>query len=78
MKKSLKIVLGIVGALLLLIIFNNIKSCAAENEKESNMNFKPALSTKEIKCSNPLINGELGSYLEIKDGKAMIPQEKVC
>ena len=72
MKKSWKIVLGIVGFLILLSVFNNIKSCSAENEKESNMNFKPALSTKEIKCSNPLINGELGNYLEIKDNKAII------
>ncbi|MFC6875888.1 hypothetical protein ACFQZF_06115 [Flavobacterium myungsuense] len=72
MKTSWKIVLGIVGFLILLSVINNIKSCSAENEKEGNMTFKPALSSKEIKCSNPLINGELGNYLEIKDYKAII------
>jgi hypothetical protein len=72
MKKSWKIVLGIVGFLILLSVFNSIKSCSAENEKESYKNFKPANSSKEVKCANSLINGELGNYLEIKDDKALI------
>jgi hypothetical protein len=72
MKKSWKIVLGIVGVLILLSVFNNIKSCSIKNEKESKMNFKPTLSTKEIECSNPLINGELGNYLQVKELKATI------
>lgn len=72
MKKSWKIVLGIIGVLILLSVFNNIKSCSIENEKENNRNFKPTLSTKEIKCSNPLINGELGNYLQVKEIKATI------
>lgn len=72
MKKSWKIVLGIIGVLILLSVFNNIKSCSIENEKEDNRNFKPTLSTKEIKCSNPLINGELGNYLQVKELKATI------
>ena len=72
MKKSWKIALGIVGGLILLSVFNNIKSCNAKDEIESNMNYKPLLTSQEIKCNSSLINGELGNYLEIKDNKATI------
>ncbi len=72
MKKSWKIVLGIVGLLILLSVFNNVKSCSAKNEKESNMNFKPELSSKEIKHKSSLINGEIGNYFEINEAKSII------